>query len=157
MTASGGPGAFKITGVADFRDILRRFREVEQQASTTGTKVGTSLSRSSRDAFRELPASAKVASEAAGAALTPLRNALVNLTAGVSFAALFRSAISEATQLETITRKLSNTLGDQGAAGALSFTRGLSDDLGLSFKTLSNNFGSFTAAATSANVPLTVQ
>ncbi len=149
--------SFKITGIADFRDILRRLREVEDQAARTGANVGAGLSRGSRDAFRELPASAKAASEAAGAALTPLRNALVNLTAGVSFAALFRSAINEATQLETITRKLSNTLGDQGAAGALSFTRGLSDDLGLSFKTLSNTFGGFTAAATSANVPLTVQ
>lgn len=70
---------------------------------------------------------------------------------------LFKGAIDQAVQLETITRKLSNSLGQQGAAGALNFTRGLADRLGLSFNTLSNTFGSFTAAATSAGVPMQVQ
>lgn len=70
---------------------------------------------------------------------------------------LFRGVIDQAVRLETITRKLSNTLGPQGAAGALAFTKELSDRLGLSYTTLANTFGSFTAAATSANVPMQVQ
>jgi len=74
--------------------------------------------------------------------------------AGVNF---LRESINAAVELESITKKLTNTLGDQGAAGALSFTQGLSDKLGLSFKTLANSFGSFTAAASAANVPLDVQ
>jgi tape measure domain-containing protein len=70
---------------------------------------------------------------------------------------LFKGAFDQAVQFETITRKLSNTLGAQGAASALSFTKKLSDDLGLSYKTLSNAFGSFTAAATASGVPLQQQ
>lgn len=70
---------------------------------------------------------------------------------------LFKGAIDEAIQLESITRKLSNTLGEGGAAKALAFTRGLADQLGLSFKTLASSFGSFTAAATAAGVPLEKQ
>ena len=157
MTAIGGPGVFRIVGIADFREILRRFREVDDAAARTGANVGANLSRGGRDAFRDLPAGARTASEAAGAALTPLRNALLNLTAGVSLVALFRGAINEAVQLETITRKLSNTLGAQGAGTALAFTRNLSDELGLSFKVLAGSFGSFTAAASAANVPIQVQ
>ena len=33
--------SFVIRGVADFRDILRRLREVEDQAARTGTTVTT--------------------------------------------------------------------------------------------------------------------
>ena len=70
---------------------------------------------------------------------------------------LFRGVIDQAVRLETITRKLSNTLGPQGAAGALAFTKELSDRLGLSYTTLAGTFGGFTAAATAANVPIQVQ
>lgn len=79
---------------------------------------------------------------------------------GVSFAGVataIKSAVDAAVELESITRKLENTLGPTGAAGALNFTRQLSDQLGVSFKTLADTFGSFTAAASSAGVPLEQQ
>jgi len=83
--------------------------------------------------------------------------ALAGLGAGAAIAGFFKQSIQSAIELETITKKLSNTLGEQGAGKALSFTKGLADQLGLSFKTLAGTFGSFTAAASSAGVPLEVQ
>jgi tape measure domain-containing protein len=79
---------------------------------------------------------------------------------GVSFAGVataIKSAVDAAVELESITKKLENTLGPSGAAGALNFTRQLSDQLGLSFKTLADGFGTFTAAASAAGVPLQQQ
>lgn len=76
---------------------------------------------------------------------------------GVGLAAFFRQSIDAAVELESITKKLTNTLGQDGAGQALTFTRGVSDKLGLSFKTLASTFSSFTAAASAANVPLKVQ
>lgn len=78
----------------------------------------------------------------------------------VGFAGLaagIKGAVDAAVELESIGRKLQNTLGPGGAADALEFTRKLSTDLGLSFVTLSDTFGSFTAAATAAGVPLQQQ
>lgn len=82
---------------------------------------------------------------------------LAGLGAGLSLGAFLQGSVQSAIELESITRRLTNTLGPQGAAGALSFTKGLSDQLGISFKTLSSAFGSFTAAATAANVPIDQQ
>lgn len=79
---------------------------------------------------------------------------------GVSFAGLaagIRSAVEAAVEMESIARKIENTLGPQGAARALNFTRGLADQLGVSFKTLAGSFGGFTAAASAAGVPLQQQ
>lgn len=89
----------------------------------------------------------------ASAAVNSLGAALGTLAVGE----FLRQSVQAAIELETITRKLTNTLGEQGAAGALNFTRGLADDLGLSFKTLAQTFSSFTAAATAANVPIETQ
>jgi len=86
-------------------------------------------------------------------AVSSLSAALGTLAVGE----FLRQSVQAAIELETITRKLTNTLGEQGAAGALNFTRGLADDLGLSFKTLAQTFSSFTAAATAANVPIETQ
>ncbi|MFZ9621851.1 MAG: tape measure protein, partial [Prochlorococcaceae cyanobacterium] len=72
-------------------------------------------------------------------------------------AAGISGAVKAAVEFETITRKLQNTLGTGGAADALQFVKGLSDRLGLSYKQLANDFGSFTAAASAANVPLEQQ
>lgn len=89
----------------------------------------------------------------ASAAVNSLGAALGTLAVGE----FLRQSVQAAIELETITRKLTNTLGEQGAAGALNFTRGLADELGLSFKTLAQTFSSFTAAATAANVPIETQ
>lgn len=89
----------------------------------------------------------------ASAAVNSLGAALGTLAVGE----FLRQSVQAAIELESITRKLTNTLGEQGAAGALNFTRGLADDLGLSFKTLAQTFSSFTAAATAANVPIETQ
>jgi tape measure domain-containing protein len=83
--------------------------------------------------------------------------ALASVAAAVGAAALFKGAIDQAVELESITRRLSNTLGKDGAGAALNFTKGLADQLGLSFKALSGSFASFTAAATGAGVPLQQQ
>ena len=82
---------------------------------------------------------------------------IAGIGAGAAIAGFLRGAIQGAIELETITRKLSITLGQQGAAQALGFTKELADRLGLSFKTLANTFGGFTAAATAAGVPLEQQ
>ncbi|MBW4531552.1 MAG: tape measure protein [Aphanothece saxicola GSE-SYN-MK-01-06B] len=86
-----------------------------------------------------------------------LAGQLAGLASLAGVIALFKGAIDQAVQLESITRKLSNTLGPQGAAGALSFTKGLADQLGLSYTTLAGTFGGFTAAASAANVPIETQ
>ena len=93
----------------------------------------------------------------AAKALSGVFSALGALGVGISVAGFLKGSIEKAMELETISQKLTNTLGSQGAAGALSFTRATADTLGLSFKDLANNFGSFTAAATAAGVPLQQQ
>jgi len=100
---------------------------------------------------------ASESAKAVNSAFQTVGSALAGIGVGVSLGGFLKGSIDAAVELETITRKLSNTLGPQGAGAALSFTRGLSDDLGLSFKTLAGTFGSFTAAATAANVPLEQQ
>lgn len=114
-------------GVDDSR-LRAGLRGVEQQATRTGQTVQQQLN----GAF----------------------NTLQGTLATIGAAAVFRDLISSATELENITRKVTNTLGDQGAQQALGFLRGLSDQLGLSFNVLADSFGSFTAAASAANIPL---
>ncbi|MFZ9568585.1 MAG: tape measure protein [Vulcanococcus sp.] len=78
----------------------------------------------------------------------------------VSFAALtaaIASSVKAAAEFETVTRKLENTLGSGGAADALQFTKGLADQLGQSYLRLSDDFGTFTAAASASGVPLQQQ
>lgn len=119
---------------------------------------------------RELESSTRAQIQAAKAQQASVTNALGAFAGGLpglggiaglgtaaGLAGLFTGAIQSAMELESITRKLSNTLGQQGAGGALAFTKGLADQLGLSFTTLSGGFASFTAAATAANVPLEQQ
>lgn len=86
-----------------------------------------------------------------------LASGLAGIGIGAGSVGFLKSSIDAAIELETISRKLANTLGAQGAGGAIAFTRGLSDELGLSFKTLAGSFSGFTAAASAANVPLEVQ
>ena len=83
--------------------------------------------------------------------------ALGGIGAGLAITGFLRSSIQQAIELETATRRLTNTLGPQGAAGALGFVRGISDELGLSFKSLVGSYGRFSAAASAANVPLEQQ
>ena len=83
--------------------------------------------------------------------------ALGGIGVGLAITGFFRSSIQQAIELETATRRLTNTLGPQGAGGALGFVRGISDELGLSFRSLVGSYGRFTAAATAANVPIEQQ
>ena len=120
-----------------------------------------------QQALQQFSNQAKTAANTAGNALEGLdqrlglTTTLVSSLAGVfgtlAVGEFLRQSVQAAIDLESITRKLSNSLGEQGAAGALSFARGLADELGLSFKTLASTFSSFTAAATQANVPLAQQ
>ncbi len=88
---------------------------------------------------------------------TSIVGELGGVIAGIGAVTAFGGLINAASELETITRKLANTLGDQGAQQALGFTRELSDRLGLSFTVLSDSFAGFTAAASAANIPLQEQ
>jgi tape measure domain-containing protein len=86
-----------------------------------------------------------------------LRNALGligGIGAGAALTGFLRSSVSEAIALESATRRLTNTLGQQGAGQALGFLKATSDQLGLSFRDLVGAYGRFTAAATAANVPI---
>jgi tape measure domain-containing protein len=116
-----------------------------QQFGRNAQKAGGNAANAFKDLDRRLGLSTT--------AVSSLSAALGTLAVGE----FLRQSVQSAIELETVTRKLSNTLGEQGAAGALTFTRGLADELGLSFRTLSQTFSSFTAAATAANVPIEVQ
>ena len=120
-----------------------------------------------QQALQQFSNQAKTAANTAGNALegldqrlgltTTLVSSLAGAFGTLAVGEFLRQSVQAAIDLESITRKLSNSLGEQGAAGALSFARGLADELGLSFKTLASTFSSFTAAATQANVPLAQQ
>lgn len=126
-----------------------------------GSKKYKELQRAIREASRER----QKAEAGSGGGLGPSLGAgLGNLAGavgiGIGFAGVataVKDAVNAAVEFESITRKLQNTLGPQGAAGALQFTRGLSEQLGLSFKQLASDFGSFTAAASAAGIPLQQQ
>jgi tape measure domain-containing protein len=140
--------------------VVMRQRVADLNSELERVKVGSpafkALKRDVAGAAAELDKAEKAAGRAQRG-FGGLIQTLAGLGAGAAVLGFFRSSINEAIELETITRKLSNTLGAQGAAGALSFTRKLSADLGLSFKTLAGTFASFTAAASAANVPMEVQ
>jgi tape measure domain-containing protein len=120
------------------RDTAGKFLTVAQQQAAGIENVGKSAKRASFD-------------------ISGLGDALAAIGIGAAAAGFLRGSVNAAVELESISKKLSNTLGEQGAGQALSFTKGLADQLGLSFKTLAGSFGSFTAAASAANVPLDQQ
>jgi tape measure domain-containing protein len=135
-----------------------RLNELNQTVERA--KIG---SREFKDAQRELAATQREVDKALGQttlaakALNAALGGIGALGVGAAVTGFLKGSVQQAMELETISKKLSNTLGTQGAAGALSFARQTSDRLGLSFKDLANNFGSFTAAATAAGVPLQQQ
>lgn len=180
-------GAAVLTVSVDDAQLKAGLQAAERQAATAGQNIEKGLNRTGRSTAtaanglqyyidaqgRARDASGRFLSLAqrqaagienlgksatsAGVNLRGLGSALAGIGAGAVLTGFLRSSINAAVELDTITRKLSNTLGAQGAGRALAFTRGLSDQLGLSFKTLASSFGSFTAAATAANVPLQEQ
>ena len=180
-------GAAVLTVSVDDAQLKAGLQAAERQAATAGQNIEKGLNRTGRSTAtaanglqyyidaqgRAREASGRFLSLAqrqaagienlgksatsAGVNLRGLGSALAGIGAGAVLTGFLRSSINAAVELDTITRKLSNTLGAQGAGRALAFTRGLSDQLGLSFKTLASSFGSFTAAATAANVPLQEQ
>jgi tape measure domain-containing protein len=123
-------------------------------------KIG---SREFKDAQRELAAAQREVDKALGQttlaakALNAALGGIGALGAGAAVTGFLKESIQGAAELETTTRKLSATLGAQGAAGALSFARETAETLGLSYRSLSSTFGSFTAAATASGVPLQQQ
>jgi tape measure domain-containing protein len=158
--------AKKLEIKADPRSIVamrERLEELQRRLErvNTGSAVFRELSAQARTAEASLNRATKAAG-GLGSALGKgiggdLAGQLAGLASITGVIALFKGAIDQAVQLETITRKLSNTLGPQGAAGALSFTKSLADQLGLSYTTLASTFGGFTAAASAANVPIETQ
>lgn len=122
----------------------QRFRALQREISGVEREL-----RKAGDAGGIAAKSINLASAAYGA--------LGGIGAGLAITGFFRSSIQQAIELETATRRLTNTLGPQGAAGALGFVRGISDELWLSFKSLVSSYGQFSAAASAANVPLEQQ
>jgi tape measure domain-containing protein len=119
----------------------RAFKETQSEIARTQLQVDQALGKTS------------VAVGVLGNAL----NALGFVGVTYSVVGFLKGSIQGAAELETTTRKLSATLGAQGAAGALSFARETAETLGLSYRSLSSTFGSFTAAATASGVPLKQQ
>lgn len=145
FTRTGKPIQTAANGLQYFVDTQGRARDVSGKFLTIAQQQAAGLDRVGSSARR------------AGGGIGDFAGALAGLGIGATAAGFLRGSINAAVELESITKKLSNTLGSQGAGQALSFTKGLSDQLGLSFKTLAGSFGSFTAAATAANVPLDQQ
>jgi tape measure domain-containing protein len=119
----------------------REFKQAQKEIAETQKQVDKALGQTS------------LAAKAFGGVLSGLSA----IGIGASIVGFFKGSVEKAVELETVTRKLSNTLGAQGTAGALSFARETADTLGLSFRDLASNFGSFTAAATAAGVPIKQQ
>ena len=130
--------------------------EAQLQLSVDNTAFQAGLNKAKAQA-EGFAASAQSAFGRLNGATVGLSTALGGLFAAAGVGAFLKGAIDEAVQLETITRKLANTLGKDGAGAAISFTKGLADQLGLSFKDLAGAFASFTAAASGAGVPLQQQ
>lgn len=129
-------------GSKGFQQLQREIQRTEQELQQVDKTLGATFARK------------------AGGFGSGLLGALgvgVGIGAGAAVGGFLKDSIQQAIELETITRKLSNTLGQQGAGSALNFTKGLSQDLGLNFKSLADSFSRFTAAATAANVPLQTQ
>lgn len=147
---SGGNGGQSLTGLNIKLNSLQD--ELQRVA------IGTRRFRELREEIEKTQRTLNRAQGGGGAgALGGIASVVAGLGVGAGAIGFLRGSINAAVDLESITKKLSNTLGPQGAGQALSFTKGLSDQLGLSFKTLAGSFGSFTAAATAANVPLDQQ
>jgi len=155
----------RITINADPKSVIAlRARLADLQGQLERVAIGSQAFQKLQSRIRATGAELNNAGQQAGAfrnAVSGIGGGLAGQLAGIaSFGAVvgfFKGSIGAAVQLETITKKLSNTLGPQGAGEALAFTKGLSNQLGLSFKTLAGSFGSFTAAATAANVPIEQQ
>ena len=126
-------------GSAKYKELQNAIRAATNERNKAEGGSGGGLGKALSGGLGELTAVAGVGLSVAGVA------------------GALQSAVKAAVEFESATRKLQNTLGAQGAAGALSFTKNLADQLGLSFKQLANDFGSFTAAASSAGIPLQQQ
>ena len=151
----------KLSPGADPRSIdAMRQRVTALTAALNRVAVNTeqfrTLQRDLGGATKELER-AEGSTKKASSAFQGIGTALAGLGIGAAVFGFLKGSVTAAAELESISRKLANTLGRQGAGEALAFTRGLSDQLGLSFKSLASAFGSFTAAATAANVPLETQ
>lgn len=129
-------------GSRGFRELQREIQRTEQELQRADRTLG--------GMFRDRAGSF-------GQSLLGALGIGVGVGVGAAAGGFLRSSIQQAIELESVTRKLSNTLGQQGAGAALNFTRGLADDLGLNFKNLANSYSGFTAAATAANVPIRTQ
>jgi len=129
-------------GSRGFRELQREIQKTERELAKADQTLG-SLFRQRAGGF--------------GQNLLGALGLGLGVGAGAAVGGFLKNSIDQAVQLESVTRKLSNTLGPQGAGGALTFTKGLADSLGLNFRNLADSYSGFTAAATAANVPIEVQ
>jgi tape measure domain-containing protein len=82
---------------------------------------------------------------------------VVGIAAALGAGAFFKAAITEALDFDRAVTKLNATLGKDGTQVIISQLRRASEEYGVSLKSLTDNFGSFTAAATRANIPIAQQ
>ena len=130
-------------GSREFRNLQREIQRTERELARVDQTLAGRLARGAKGFGSEALMALGVGGAAAGA--------------GFVAGGFLKGSVDQAVELENVTRKLTVTLGPQGAAGAISFTRGISRELGLSFNTLVGTYSSFTAAATAANIPIEQQ
>ena len=130
-------------GSREFRNLQREIQRTERELARVDQTLAGRLARGATGFGTEALMALGVGGAAAGA--------------GFVAGGFLKGSIDQAVELENVTRKLTVTLGPQGAGGAINFTRGISRELGLSFNTLVDTYSSFTAAATAANIPIEQQ
>lgn len=161
QSIEGALGSKASKGTLAALDIRINSLQQEIRLVEIGSQKYKALQKAIRDATQERQKAEAGNGAGLGANLGQGLGSLAGAAGiGLSFAGVavgIKDAVQAAVEFESITRKLQNTLGAQGAAGALQFTKGLADQLGLSYKQLSSDFGSFTAAASAAGVPLQQQ
>jgi tape measure domain-containing protein len=141
-------------GSQEFRRLQREIQRTERELARVDQTLAGRLARGAGDIGSQALVGLGANVAALGAAAGP---AAAAAAAAYATGVFTKGSIDQAIELENVTRKLTVTLGPQGAAGAINFTRGISRELGLSFETLVGTYSSFTAAATAANIPIEQQ
>ena len=124
-----------LTGLQQVQRDLKRFERQAEKSARRATKEFDSLNKSVRGFGRSI----------------------ATIAGALGAGAFFKAAISESLQFDRAVTKLNATLGRDGTAVIISQLRRTSEEYGVSLKSLTDNFGSFTAAATRANIPIAEQ
>ena len=130
---------------------------VELELILTGLKqVERDLKRFERQSQRSAK-KAQRSFEKLNQTVSGFGRSIAGVAAALGAGAFFKAAVTEALDFDRAVTKLNATLGKDGTQVILSQLRRTSEEYGVSLKGLADNFGSFTAAATRANIPIAQQ